>query len=56
MDRHKLLKWMVEKLEMLKTSNEAAQYLYLQLVIKVSFLIGRFIVGGAAAGLPVLYF
>ena len=41
LDRHKLLKWMVEKLEGMKSSNEAGQYLYLQLVIKVGFLIGH---------------
>ena len=40
LDRHRLLKWMVEKLEGMKSSNEAGQYLYLQLVIKVGFLIG----------------
>lgn len=39
LDRHKLLKWMVDKLEAMKTSNEAGQYLYLQLVIKVCFVI-----------------
>lgn len=40
LDRYKLLKWMVEKLESMKSSNEAGQYLYLQLVIKVSLVIG----------------
>jgi len=35
LDRHELLRWMVEKLEAMKSSNEAGQCLYLQLVIKV---------------------
>jgi len=36
LDRHELLRWMVEKLEYMKNSNEAGQCLYLQLVIKVN--------------------